>query len=102
MDVQGKESGTLVDISELGALLELVSPQRVDSHIPFDLHWDAGPVRLHGRVVRSTPRYEGPERVTWMEPTSYHVAVEFFDVEAQSVTTLRDLLRKAGESRTPE
>jgi hypothetical protein len=32
-----------------------------------------------------------------MEPASYHVAVEFFDLEGQCAITLRDVLRKASE-----
>jgi hypothetical protein len=57
------------------------------------------PLLMHGRVVRSTPRYEGSWRVEWMEPLNYHVAVEFFDIAAQSTTTLRELLCKAGQAQ---
>jgi hypothetical protein len=97
VDLQSGGTGTLVDLSEFGALLDLPTPNDVDSHVSFDLHWENVPVRLHGRVVRSTPRYEGPWRIAWTEPASYHVAVEFFDLAAQCATTLRDLLQKASQ-----
>jgi hypothetical protein len=97
VDIDSGRSGTLVDLSEYGALLDLPAPKEVNSQLSFDLHWDGHPVRLHGRVVRSHPCYEGGSRVVWMEPASYHVAVEFFDLEAQCTVTLRDVLRNASE-----
>jgi hypothetical protein len=101
-EIHGGASGTLVDLSEYGALLELPGPERVGSRLSFDLHWDDAPLVMHGRVVRSTPRYEGSWRVEWMEPLNYQVAVEFFDIAAQSTTTLRELLRKAGEGQSTD
>ena len=98
VDIQAGPSGTLVDLSEYGALLELPEPQAVGGSISFDLHWDGTPILMHGRIVRSSPRYEGSWRVEWMEPVSHQVAVEFFDLAAQCTTTLRELLRKAGET----
>lgn len=95
MDIESGTSGTLVDLSEFGALLDLPAPGDVNSHLTFDLHWEGIPVRLHGRVVRSMPNYDGAARVAWMEPASYHVAVEFFDLAAQCTTTLHDVLQKA-------
>ena len=41
--------GTLIDLNEFGALLELTSPEAVDSRLTFDLFWEGVPVRLHGR-----------------------------------------------------
>ena len=101
VELQSGATGTLIDLSESGALLELPSPERVGSRISFDLHWDGTPVPMHGRVVRSTPRYEGSWRVEWREPIHHHVAVEFFDLAAQCTTTLREVLRKAGQSQDP-
>jgi hypothetical protein len=97
VDVGEGRSGTLIDLSELGALLDLPVPQEVDSYASFDLHADEGMVTLHGRVVRCTARYETPWRVAWEdpEPATYHVAVEFFDIVAHSATTLREILSKA-------
>ena len=90
----------MIDLSEYGALLELSAPEPVGSRISFDLHWGDVPVPMHGRVVRSTPRYEGSWRVEWMEPINHHVAVEFFDLAAQCTTTLREVLRKAGQDQS--
>ena len=85
----------MIDLNEFGALLDLPAPQAVGAQVAFDLEWNDSPIRLHGRVVRSNPRYDGESRVTWLEPVSYRVAVEFFDLAAQATTTLRELLRKA-------
>jgi hypothetical protein len=101
VDIHSGPSGTLVDLSEYGALLDLPLPQTIGNSVSFDLHWDDSAILMHGRVVRSTPRYEGSWRVEWMEPASHHVAVEFFDLAAQCTTTLRELLRKAGEVPQP-
>ena len=98
VELASGRSGTLLDLSEFGALLDLPAPEPVDRHISFDLHCDGGPVTLQGRVVRATPRYDGAWRVEWVEPLSYHVGVEFFDLAAQCATTLRVLLQKASET----
>jgi hypothetical protein len=98
VDIPPGRSGTVVDLSESGALLELPAPADVNSHLSLDLHWEGIPVRLQGRVVRSTPCYEGASRVAWVDPAGYHVAVEFFDLAAQCAMTLREVLQKAGEA----
>ena len=98
VDLPSGDYGTLVDLSEFGALLELPTPNAVDSHLHFDLQSEHGAVSLQGRVVRSTPHYETSFRVTWTEPTSYHVAVEFFDLGSQCAMTLKDLLKRPGAS----
>lgn len=101
VDIHSGPSGTLVDLSEFGALFELPAGQPVGSKISFDLHWDNITILMHGRIVRSTPLYDGSWRVEWMEPLSHHVAVEFFDLAAQCTTTLRELLRKAAAPVPP-
>jgi len=85
--------GSLVDLSEYGALLDLPGPAGIGSHVGFDLHWDASSVRLQGRVVRCSP-VDDMDRVAWAEPTSYHVAIDF-DLEARDTVRLQDLLRRA-------
>jgi hypothetical protein len=96
VDLSSGDFGTLIDLSEFGALLELPTHNPVDSHLQFDLQSEQGAVSLQGRVVRSTPRYETSFRVTWTEPTSYHVAVEFFDLGSQCAMTLKDVLKGPG------
>jgi len=93
VEMESGAHGTLVDLSELGALLDLPTSGNIGSHVAFDLHWEGTPVRLQGRVVRSTPIEEG-DRVAWAEPTSYHVAIEF-DLEARDTLRLQDVLRRA-------
>jgi hypothetical protein len=87
-------AGTLIDLNEFGALLELPAPHDVTSHVTFDLYWEGVPVRLHGRVVRTTPCFDSDARVAWGEPASYHVAVEFFDLADQCAITLHDVVLK--------
>jgi hypothetical protein len=86
-------AGTLVDISELGALLDLPAPNEPNSLVAFQVHFAHGIVSLHGRVVRCSPRYDRLSRVSWADAASYHVAVEFVDLASHSASTLRDLLR---------
>jgi hypothetical protein len=94
----GGANGTLVDLSEFGALLILPGAHDVGSLVSFDLHLEDGDVRLHGRIVRCSPSYEEAWRLEWVEPSSYKVAVDFFDVDAQCLTTLQDLFLKAKAS----
>ena len=95
MHIEGKPAGTLLDLSQFGALLALSSAHLINSRLTFDLYWEGIPVQLNGRVVRSTACYDGVERLTWDEPSSYHVAVEFFDVTAECAMTLHDVVRRA-------
>jgi hypothetical protein len=85
-------SGTLVDLNEFGARLELPASQDVNSRLAFDLHWEGVTVRLQGRVVRSTPYFDDEARLTWGEPASYHVALEFFDLASECAITLHDVV----------
>jgi hypothetical protein len=86
--------GTLVDLNEFGARIELPAPQEVNSRMAFDLHWEGVTVRLQGRVVRSMPYFDEEARLTWGEPASYHVALEFFDLAAECAITLHDVVWK--------
>ena len=97
LDVVGGPRGTLVDINEFGACIELPAPMDVARRLTFDLFWKGLPIRLHGRVVRSTAYWDRDRRVTWGEPASYHVAVEFFDVAAQCAVTLLDAVKTLAE-----
>jgi hypothetical protein len=94
VQLEAGPTGTLIDLNEFGALLELPAPHDVDSHLTFDLFWEGVPVRLHGRVVRTTPCFDSDARVAWGEPASYHVAVEFFDLADQCAITLHDVVLK--------
>jgi hypothetical protein len=95
VQLAGGPGGTLVDLSEFGALLILPGACDVGSFVSFDLHLEDGDVRLHGRVVRCSPSYEEAWRLEWVEPSSYKVAVDFFDLDEQCLTTLQELFLKA-------
>lgn len=97
IDVVGGPRGTLVDINEFGARMELPVPMDVSARLTFDLYWKGVPIRLHGRVVRSAPCWDRDSRVTWGEPTSYQVGVEFFDVAAQCAVTLLEAVKTLAE-----
>jgi hypothetical protein len=90
--------GTLVDLNEFGALIDLPAPFEPDSRLSFDVFWEGSPIRLHGRVVRSTPSYERDSRLTWGEPSGYHVAVEFFDTATQSVIKLHQAVQTRSDA----
>jgi hypothetical protein len=92
--IESGTSGTLVDLNEFGARLELPLTQEINTPMSFDLYWEGVPVRLQGRVVRSTPLFDANARLTWGEPASYHVALEFFDLAAECAITLHDVVWK--------
>ena len=100
VDLDPGPTGTLLNLSEYGALLDLPLAGVLHTQISFDLRLETGPVRLHGRIVRSTPHYDPMWRIEWLAPVSYHVAVEFIDLTSQSVTTLQQLLLKAASAET--
>ena len=85
-------TGTLLDLSEFGARIELPDPP-VSAFITVVLHTEGTILTLHGRVVRSMPQYDSPPMGRWMEPSSHHVALDFFDVDTHSATTLMEHLR---------
>lgn len=93
IEVVDGPQGTLVDINEFGARMELPTPMDAASSVTFDLYWKGVPIRLQGRVVRSAPCWDRDRRVTWGEPASYHVAVEFFDMAAQCAVTLLEAVK---------
>ena len=97
VEVSATCRGTLVDISELGALLELSDGHPVNAAITFRLEGPAGPLTLHGRVVRSTPTFAKAERSVWVEPSGYHVAVEFASLTDGGEKTLAALLQTAAD-----
>ena len=97
VDVQSGPTGTLVDLSEGGTLLDLPLPQEVDGAIALDVHFDGTLLSLRGRVVRSIPRYPRQRRAMWIRPAGYYVAVEFIDLAPESATALQDILQKARE-----
>ena len=94
------ERGTVVDLSELGALIELRAPRKVGGILFFYLTWNGTAVSVHGRVVRSSAIYDS-DRVVWADPDSYHVGVEFFDLAATAAETLQQVKKVAKDGATP-
>lgn len=91
--LHGTREGSLIDISELGALVRLPTPQTPDKQISLHLEWKGETVELQARVIRSTPhRVELPTAV--LARTEYQVALEFSDLSQDTVTTLRRIIGK--------
>jgi hypothetical protein len=86
-----------MDTGASGTLVDLILPAACDVGrvVSFTLRLADGDVRLHGRVVRCSPSYEEAWRMEWVEPSSYKVAIDFFDLDAQCLTTLQELFLKA-------
>jgi hypothetical protein len=87
----GKWNGILVDISELGALVQLPVPQMIHAAITLEVEWEHATLQLAGRVVRSSPSPAVATR-TPAGLTHYYVAVEFAALPEQSDVALKRLL----------
>jgi hypothetical protein len=84
--LEGTWDGILVDISELGALVQLPVPQTIHTTITLEVEWEHVTLLLAGRVVRSSPSpVEGGL-------TDYYVAVEFTPMPEQSGVALRTIV----------
>jgi hypothetical protein len=81
----------LIDISELGALVQLPVPQTIDAPITLELEWEHATLQLAGRVVRSSPSPAEEARMP-AGVTDYYVAVEFASVPHQLDTALKKML----------
>src|SRR5215207_9303020 len=72
--------GTVVDISESGALVTTALRQRVGSHLAFTVRWHHVKLELCGFVVRCKVHQESCARLVWTDVTSYDIAVQFANV----------------------
>jgi hypothetical protein len=88
----GTWDGILVDISELGALVQLPVPQTIHDAITLEVEWEHATLQLAGRVVRSSPSPIDAPR-TPLGMTDYYVAVEFAPLPVASGATLRNIVR---------
>jgi hypothetical protein len=89
--LNGKWDGILVDISEVGALVQLPVPQTVQEPITLDVEWEHATLQLSGRVVRSSPP-PGEAQPDRSGLTDYYVAVAFEQLPESSDATLKRLL----------
>jgi hypothetical protein len=89
--LKGMWDGTLIDISELGALVQLPVPQTIHTTITLEVEWEHATLLLEGRVVRSSPSpVEGSRPPLGL--TDYYVAIEFAPLPEQSGDTLKSIV----------
>lgn len=89
--LEGRWDGILVDISELGALVQLPVPQTVHTPITLEVEWEHATLQLACRVVRSSPSpFETPRPPRGMR--DYYVAVEFLNVPEESSPALKTIV----------
>jgi hypothetical protein len=91
--LSGRWDGILVDISEVGALVQLPVPQTIHTPITLDVEWEHATLQLSGRVVRSSPP-PGEATRTRTGLADYYVAVEFTPLPEQTDATLKRLLER--------
>ncbi len=89
-----ESEGSLIDISESGALLCQRAQQPPDTLISLILDWNDESVLLRGRVVRSVSHRVQPAS-GMLARMAHRVALEFVDLPAQSVSALQRLTRAA-------
>jgi len=83
--------GTLVDLSEGGALLLVGRAYDVGKQIPVAIEAATGTVHLAARVVRCVATAARPQPAT-LGDTSYYVAVEFLALPSGAADALQQLL----------
>jgi hypothetical protein len=84
--------GTVVNMSQSGALVNMAARQTIGSEVAFILRWHRRNLELRGHVVRCEARQEDRARLVWAEPMSYYVAVRFANMPASSAQTLAMLI----------
>ena len=88
--LEGTRDGILVDISELGALVQPV-PQTIHSSITLEVEREHATLLLAGRVVRSSPSPVDTQRPPH-GLTDYYVAVEFTPLPEHSGIALKNIV----------
>ena len=81
----GGSNGSLIDLSVLGALVQLPLAQAADASATLRIDAENGAVTLRARVVRSIPGDAG-----------YAVAIEFEDLSMDDLLRLSQLIDAAG------
>jgi len=80
--------GILVNVSESGALMQVSTPQQVDTDIDVSLDWDGVSVYLKGRVVRCSSIAQRDVAVPL-----YYLAVRFGELAPEATAALTVLVR---------
>jgi hypothetical protein len=86
--------GTLVDISESGALMKLPTALPPDKSVTLHIDWGEAMVPVRARVVRSVPQPLHLEGAT-LARSEHHIAVEFGDLSEEASATLRRIIESA-------
>jgi hypothetical protein len=87
----GAWEGILVNISELGALVQLPVPEAVNTRVTFDVEWDDVRLQLSGRVVRSNPSFPQTAAAP-LARTDYYIAIEFSRLATECSATLQGMV----------
>lgn len=83
--------GTLVNLSELGALVRLPTAQRVEHSIALQLEWNDETVLLSGRVLRSTPHAMQTQDAV-LARIEHKVALEFRDLSRDALVFVKRII----------
>lgn len=86
-------AGTLIDVSDLGALVLLPSAPAPDKPITLQLEWKDKTVLLRGRVVRSTP-HRLQSRNAVLTRTEHQVAMEFRDLSPEALAAVKQIMEE--------
>jgi len=84
--------GTVVDLSEGGALLQMSVAPPLDRQIPVEIEWKNTKVTLQARVVRSEQRHVQLEAAT-LKRTEYAVALEFVDMTPEQAAAVKRIIQ---------
>jgi len=83
--------GTLINISQSGALVNIPVRQKVGREVTFALRTHG--LDLRASIVRCEPHRDAAgERLAWTGVTSYDIAVRFGEMPTASATTLRKVI----------
>lgn len=88
-----RSEGSLIDISLSGAFVRLPRLEAVDAEVTLIVDWDEKALLLRARVVRSVPQRVQLANAV-LKRIEYHVALQFVGLPPETVTTLRELLRR--------
>jgi len=86
--------GTVLDISELGAFVQLPTAQKTEKQIVLYLEWKYETVQLRALVVRSIP-HRVVLRNAVLARTEYLVALEFRDLPQDAAAALRRIIQSS-------
>lgn len=87
--------GSLIDISESGALVRLSVRQGRDVLMPFVLDWNDRSILLRGRVVRSLSQAVASASSA-LGRTEHHVAFTFVNLPPESTMAVSELVQSVG------